>query len=300
MTENILILGANGMLGHTVFDYLSKHHNNVLGLSRNEMHGNNIKNFQVSFNAEKNDSLDFLDSKLFLNTNIDHIVNCIGSIKPRIQENSSESIQSALKINSYFPHYLAQFATKRNIKVIQIATDCVYSGLRGSYSEDDPHDPLDVYGKTKSLGEVNNSQSFLNLRCSIIGKEKNRSTSLMEWVLNQPINSNINGYEDHNWNGVTTLAYAKVVSGIIKNKIVIDNTINLVPRDVVNKYELLNIIKDYGNRNDITVNRTNSEKTIDRTITTKYDEQNRDLWGGAGYQQIPTIKEMIKEYFKSL
>jgi dTDP-4-dehydrorhamnose reductase len=65
---------------------------------------------------------------------------------------------------------LAIFAEDSGAKVIQIATDCVFSGSNGSYLETDPHDATDVYGKTKSDGEIESS-AVMQLRCSIIGRE---------------------------------------------------------------------------------------------------------------------------------
>ena len=101
------------------------------------------------------------------------IINCIGVIKPHIDEKVPSSIENAIKVNSEFPILLASAAKKIGAKVIQIATDCVYSGFQGSYIESDLHDATDVYGKTKSLGEVPAS-NVMHLRASIIGPEVGR------------------------------------------------------------------------------------------------------------------------------
>ena len=91
------------------------------------------------------------------------------------------------------PHQLARKAESSGAKVIQIATDCVYSGKKGEYVESDEFDPLDVYGKTKSLGEVT-SPGVYHLRCSIIGPEPKEHKFLLDWFLGQPKNARVNGY----------------------------------------------------------------------------------------------------------
>ena len=82
------------------------------------------------------------------------VVNAIGIIKPYIHDDNPEEVETAIRVNALFPHFLGQAAEQTGAKVIQIATDCVYSGEKGGYVETDAHDALDVYGKSKSLGEA--------------------------------------------------------------------------------------------------------------------------------------------------
>jgi dTDP-4-dehydrorhamnose reductase len=225
----------------------------------------------------------------------DWVINCIGKIKPEINENDSISVQNAIKVNALFPLQLASLEEK--FKVIQIATDCVFTGKTGSYVETDEHDATDVYGKTKSLGEFNGART-LNIRCSIIGTEINRSKSLIEWVLKQPKGSNVNGFLNHQWNGVTTLAFAKITAGIIRsstdyNK---DLTYHLAPRDVVDKFTLVKLIADKFNRSDLKISPVNAETFVDRTLRTSFSDLNSKFWLDGAYDTIPTIEEMIEEY----
>src|SRR5207244_6584362 len=110
-------------------------------------------------------------------------------------------VRRAVAVNSLFPYALSDVAEAAGARVLQIATDCVFSGREGSYREDSPHDPLDVYGKTKSLGEVQ-APHFLNLRCSIVGPEIRGFRSLLCWFLAQPRNARLRGFVNHWWNGV--------------------------------------------------------------------------------------------------
>ena len=69
-------------------------------------------------------------------------------------------------------------------RLIHISTDCVFSGRRGNYSEDDLPDAADLYGRSKLLGEVCDAPA-LTLRTSMIGRELLRKMSLLEWFLAQ-------------------------------------------------------------------------------------------------------------------
>lgn len=206
----------------------------------------------------------------------DWVVNCIGMIKPYCDD-----VANAIRVNALFPHTLPA-------KTIQIATDCVYTGKKGGYVEDDPHDALDVYGKTKSLGEA---PHIKNLRCSIIGPEIKNHLSLLDWFLDQ---DKANGFTNHLWNGITTLAYSKIVQGIIREGIELPGVQHIVPKDEVTKAELLRIIAEaYGA--DIPVTEVEAAEAVDRTLDTRNPGLNKDIWKAAGYDKVPTIKEMVEE-----
>ena len=279
-----LILGANGMLGSMTERVLSKKMEmTVLSTSS---HGNGAS---FSFNV-LTDSIDDLVSEV----KPDYIVNAIGVIKPRIDEKDTHSVFEAVSINSAFPHLLNKVAEKYNAFVIQIATDCVYSGKEGNYNENSLHDPLDVYGKSKSLGEVN-SENFLNIRASIIGPEVGRSQSLLEWFKGQDESLRLKGFSNHMWNGVTTLQFAKVCASLISEEAKIYGTFHFVPANMISKYDLLQSLnKEYsGGTRDIESVIVNP--AVDRTLSTIFHETNKTLWSLAGYQNIPTVGEMVKE-----
>lgn len=222
------------------------------------------------------------------------IINCIGIIKPHIDEKVSSSIENAIQINSEFPVLLANAAEKIGAKVIQIATDCVYSGVQGLYIESDLHDATDVYGKTKSLGEVP-AINVMHLRASIIGPEIGRSTSLLEWFRNQPEGAKLNGFTDHLWNGVTTHAFGKLSLGIIKNEGFRSGAHHVIPKDIVAKSELLRIFARAYCREDLEISDVVSPKRIDRTLSTNDKDLSDYLWSLAGYKSPPTVEEMVIE-----
>ena len=267
---NILILGVSGMLGSMVFDYLSNHTNlNVYGTVRNRDY---LKEKVLLFDAY---DISQLKKKEFLDLNIEYIINCIGITKPFSKDDDPEGVKRAVAINSEFPWKLAEYTKKSDIKVIQIGTDCVYSGKKGLYNESDKHDPLDVYGKSKSLGEVFDGSALI-IRCSIIGPElKEPKSFLFEWFLNQPQGGTIGGYEHHLWNGITTLQFAQLCEKIISSKsyeklIETSYVHHYTPNNIVNKFELMNIFDDVFKKELIIDQVNKPDQKVDRTLASKY------------------------------
>lgn len=227
------------------------------------------------------------------------IVNSIGIIKPRIVENDGDSRAEAIRVNALFPHRLAAAAERKDRRVIQIATDCVYAGTTGSYSEAAAHDALDVYGKTKSLGEAP-SPAVAHLRVSIIGPELSAHVSLLDWFRLLPRDAQVTGFENHMWNGVTTLQFARLAAGIIESGEFVAGTSHIVPADVLSKADLLEAFALAFGRDDITINRAPAGVAIDRTLSTVDIDANARRWANAGYDAAPTIEAMVRELAGSL
>jgi dTDP-4-dehydrorhamnose reductase len=269
---NIIVLGVSGMLGSMVFNYLSKNEQfKVFGTSRepSSLIYKNILNLDA-----KNITEEAL-LKLITKSKPDYIVNCIGIINKYCTPDNQEGIQNAILVNALFPYKLA-YVTKKfspKTKIIQIATDCVYSGNKGNYIENDIHDPVDVYGKSKSLGEVVND-NFINIRCSIIGPELKTKISLLEWFLAKSEHETVYGYNHHIWNGVTTLQFAQFCEEvIIENKFdtlrSLNHVIHYCKNESVSKYELLLIFKEVF-RKDVEIIKIDNSKRLNRTLDSIY------------------------------
>jgi dTDP-4-dehydrorhamnose reductase len=229
----------------------------------------------------------------------DYIVNCVGLTKARIDESSRTSRELAVSLNIDFPSNLAAAAEQGGIRVIQVATDCVFSGTAGNYSETSGHDALDVYGKTKSLGEVP-SENAMHLRCSLVGPEIGRSSLFFEWVRNQPTGAKISGYTNHIWNGLSSRAFGKVVTGIVQKDLFSAGLQHLVPSNRVSKDELIRLELAALGRNDVSVQSVAANIAVDRTLRTENSKQNRELFLAAGYLEIPTIEQMVIEACENL
>jgi dTDP-4-dehydrorhamnose reductase len=281
----ILVLGSSGLLGNTFFDFFHK-----------KKLENGLKFFFTFRKKTKNNILFDVTKKgtykniLKLKPNI--IINCIGIIKPHINEKSPVSIINAFEINSIFPSVLVKMFPRS--KIIHFNTDCVFTGKSGYYKENHIKDCDDIYGISKSLGEIT-SKRVMNLRCSIIGKEKNTKFSLLSWFLNNK-NIKINGFTNHYWNGLTTLALIKIVFGIIINKSFKHGLFNIVPADSVTKYSLLKIFNNkFFISNKKKIIPVKNAMMVNRILSTNKKNFNKKLWKNAGYSNIPKIKDMVQE-----
>lgn len=297
--KKILILGGSGMLGSMVCDYLeSTEKYSITATVRTDELLNKCKAIlpKVQWDIFNIDNETQVTSDLESLGRFDYIINCIGITKPYCKDDNPEEVETAIKVNALFPHILGKYADKHNSTVLQIATDCVYSGKSSLYDEKSEFDPTDVYGKTKSLGE-SYYKSVKNLRCSIIGPEYKTQAFLLEWVLKQQEGSSINGFANHNWNGVSTLQFAKICHGIMQNNIELEHIQHIIPADILNKYELVSVFAKYFNKN-IIINKTDAAIAINRTLSTVNKDMNYKIWQAAGYQNIPTLEEMTQELGK--
>ena len=166
-----------------------------------------------------------------------------------------------------------------------MSSDCVFSGEKGFYSERDIPDPVDIYGKSKLLGELD-FQNSITIRKSVIGHEYNSNNGLLEWFLKQE--GKVKGYKKAIFSGITVLELAKIIDMyIIPNP----NLRGLfhVSGQSISKYNLLKIIaSEYKKIIDII---PNEEVKIDRSLnSTKFNKI-------TGYQSKPwpkLIKSMAK------
>lgn len=244
--NNILVIGANGMLGFAVSSYFERSGYRVSRLTRRE--------FDIARQP--------VDAIAGLVKMQDLVVNCAGVIKPRIPETAFEDI---LRVNSVFPKNLAKQCARSETKCIHITTDCVFSGKKGGYSELDPYDAEDVYGLSKAAGDTG---KCMTLRTSIIGPENGHQRSLLEWVFSQK-GREVNGFTTHLWNGVTTLQLAKIIEAIVQTGKYAPGIYHIHSPGAVSKFQLLQEInRVYGL--DLTIHPVAPEVAVDRSLSSVF------------------------------
>lgn len=246
----ILIFGANGMAGHMILKYLQKREYSIDTVARSNATFNlDIENVQSTnqFLLEIKDDYDF-------------IINCVGLL---IKDSIDRPDRAAL-INSWFPHAIENAIKNSKTRLIHLSTDCVFDGSKGDYIESDPPTETNSYGKSKSLGEINNTKD-ITFRMSIIGPEiKSNGTGLLNWVVNSP-DKELQGWKNAWWNGITTLQLAKCIEKYIQNPI-ITGIYNLVNNDVkINKYDLLCTINEIYNLRKV-INEANGPKAVNKVL----------------------------------
>lgn len=159
--------------------------------------------------------------------------------------------KKALFINSYIPKLLERIFSDTKVKLIHLSTDCIFSGNKGGYKEQDIPDGKNLYSLTKFSGEIINEKD-LTIRSSYIGPSLNgKKEELFDWFLTQ--NGNIDGYYNFIWNGITTLELAKKLNEIIKEDIT--GIYHLCSDNNISKFELLGKIKTVWGKHDILINK---------------------------------------------
>jgi len=288
--NKVAVLGSSGLLGYGLIKFLSNQ-----GFQATEF---NRQGFSVlpGGQAKSIDALSFNSDSFIHNLGeAKWIINCIGMIKHRIIIEDENSLAQTQIVNSNFPKILGELAAQNDLKVIQIGTDCVYTGLLGNYDESSIKDANDIYGVSKIEGEAN-LQSTLLLRSSFIGRELGTKIEFLEWVLNHERFSQVPGFSNHLWNGLTVLQIGRIIAGIINSNNPLTGVQHLIPQDSVSKFELAALISSKFGREDLVINRVTAPIAIDRRLDTLNRSENDRLWRDAGYSTTPTITEMIDEY----
>jgi dTDP-4-dehydrorhamnose reductase len=266
--KKVLVLGVTGMLGHMVQRVLAE------SGTIDAYDGTHIVDEQDIFYFNVASGLAKLAVICDQSPGYDYFINCIGIITGNINEKDPAAIRKAIKINALFPHELSSFAKERGVRVIHISTDGVFSGNAESYYEDGIHDSTDLYGITKSLGEVADSH-FLNLRCSIVGPSPFEKGGLLEWFLRQPDGAVVSGYTNHIWHGVSTYQFGKLCLKIIDGDHFEElrresSVFHFAPNEPVTKFELLCLFKEIFGKHVNVEAKASDENIHRRILQTKY------------------------------
>jgi dTDP-4-dehydrorhamnose reductase len=234
----ILILGGAGMLGHQLWRTLQTDHEVWVTLRKPVSHYANHALFDPSraFTGVDVGNPDTLEA-LFRQVKPEAVVNCIGIIK---QLKEAKDPMVSLAINSMLPHRISRLCDLTGARMIHISTDCVFSGRKGNYTESDISDAEDLYGRTKFLGEVHEPHC-ITLRTSIIGRELETRSGLIEWFLSQNGRS-IRGFRQALYTGFTTHELARVIHSVLFRHTHLGGLWQ-VSSDAINKYDLLQTAK---------------------------------------------------------
>ena len=246
------ICGCNGMAGHTIGLYLQEQGHDVYGFDLRE--SQYIKSF--AGNAFDTETI----AKVIKEGRYDSVINCIGVLNQFAEQNHA----LAAFLNSYFPHFLAKTTEGTDTQVIHMSTDCVFSGKRGSYTENDFQDGKTFYDRSKALGELNDEKN-ITLRNSIVGPDINpNGIGLLNWFMHQI--GEINGYTKAMWTGQTTLQLAKTMEVAARERAC--GLVNTVPDYSISKHDLCGLFNKYFRNNALTIHPVegvNADKSLKRT-----------------------------------
>lgn len=268
--QRILLFGATGMAGHVAYHYLSQTGRYAVT--------------DVAFRrplTPQGRTVNVCDAdavaRLVREMRPDVILNCVGVLI----RGSHDDPANAIYINAYFPHQLAQLADETGAKLVHLSTDCVFSGKKGNYTEEDFRDADDVYGRSKALGEIV-SDRHLTLRTSIIGPEiKRAGEGLFHWFMQQK--ESCMGFRTAIWGGVTTLELAKVIDFALQNDLT--GLVHVSNGEGIDKDTLLRLIQRIWQKDiDIqAVPRNGVDKSIARSSRLSYE--------------VPGYEAMLREQY---
>jgi len=237
----VLILGGTGMVGHKLWQVLSKRFDTWATVRTLDCATVKPDLLDPGKLVEGVDALNFESVvRAISSISPDVVVNAIGIVK---QISAIEDTVTTIKINSLLPHQLTLACQSRGIRLIHISTDCVFSGHKGMYTENDLPDAEDFYGRSKLLGEVAAS-GCLTLRTSVIGPELGSAKGLLGWFLsNAQKTKPLRGYTKAIFSGFTTLVFAEIIGDIITSFPTLTGLYHL-SADPVDKYSLICLFRE--------------------------------------------------------
>ena len=204
--RKLVVLGCTGMIGHTLFRKISGDPRyQVIGTTRS-LEGTSAdftpemrRNIRTGVNLSDFSTIEHL----LVREAPDTVINCIGITK----QQKDASPLAFIETNTALPHRVAEVCARTGARMVQMSTDCVFSGSKGNYDESDVSDAVDLYGRTKFLGEVTQGHC-LTIRTSLIGRELGSQLGLLEWFLGQK--GETKGFTKAIFSGLTTNELAKV------------------------------------------------------------------------------------------
>jgi len=267
----ILVLGANGMAGHTISLYFIEKGHDVTTFSMHPVsYGRNVIG----------DALDKENfEKILTSDNFDVVINCIGLLVKSCDENPDKAVY----LNSYLPHFVVTTLKNKNktAKFIQMSTDCVFAGNTGPYYENSIPDGKLLYDRTKALGEINDNRN-LTFRNSIIGPDINpEGIGLFNWFMKQK--GEINGFTKAIWTGVTTITLAKAMEKAIEENLT--GLKNLVNNKSINKFDLTSLFNKHFRNESLTIH-PKENLSLNKTLLSERNDFSF---------KVPTYEEMVVE-----
>jgi len=201
----ILLTGKNGQLGRSIQKLISNfdpHEYTLVG--REELDLSSSESISNYFDN---------------NSHFDVIINCAAYTAV---DKAEDEVDLAEKINYLAVRQIAEFANSQNTKLIHISTDYVFDGKNDSpYLESDKPNPINVYGRTKLLGERAILKTMLNnaiiLRSSWVYSEF--GDNFVKTILKLGIErGEINMVSDQIGSPTYATDLAEVILNIITNK----------------------------------------------------------------------------------
>jgi len=266
---DFLVVAADGLVGNTIYKYLSQKEL-VVGTSRRK--SAEFINFHIGI---ENKQIDLLFKNLKPKA---LVINC-SAILDHSKDANKESVAESVLVNSLFPHVLAGECKRRGLRMLHISTNAVFGSKSIKFSENSPAIPTTLYGQTKLLGETR-SEGVMTIRTSMIGPSLGASKhGLWNWINLAKKNTVLSGYHNHMWSGVTTLQIATLCEKLYFNDL-FENLLNhgalhhFCPNDPISKFDLITKIAEVI-RPDLKIEKINSDYSGDPLLISDNNKLNQ-------------------------
>lgn len=287
MSIQVVVLGAQGMVGRALFAYLKLHFpNSVFGTVRNKSETKRNLFFFRAETAQKD--FNYIQKKI---KKIDFVINCIGIIE------QDELMKKFTYTNFLFPHNLLELSKKHNFKIIHVSSDAVFSSLVGKVDETASPFPETNYGASKLLGELR-APNALTIRTSVIGLDPIKHKGVLEWAKRQK-QKRLPGFTNQIWTGCTTFQFATLCSHIIQNNRFSEfskrsSIYHFAPIGPVTKYRIIKEFLQLIHSSNV-VEKSSGEK-ITRALTSRYlDSQHLNKYTRSLPQALKELLEFEKQ-----
>lgn len=214
----VLVTGADGALGEAVVAELIARGHSPVASTRRDCDISNY--FAVA---------SFLDGHT-----VDLVINCAGIIPERGLPSAS-----MISVNAFGPTLLGLICFEREIGVINVSTDCVFRPDRPNAKRvDDLPDAVDVYGRSKALGEY--GDGVCNVRTSFVTPRN----GLWNWLVESAESGteSLPGYQRAWWSGSTVWAVAKRLVDLGETE-ELPRIVHLSTRTPISKFDALHAIR---------------------------------------------------------
>jgi dTDP-4-dehydrorhamnose reductase len=278
----VIVFGGCGLIGSQIVTELALHgEKTVVCGTRATMRSGCFSGFSNVVYEQVDVTSEVKIQQLFTSIKPKWVVNAAGLTKhhPKI-----ETPELVFRTNSLGPHVLQRYCDNYGARFVQISTDCVFSGLKGQYTELDLADASDLYGQSKMLGEIVRD-NHLTIRTSTIGPAWGITEGLLEWFLSQ--NGSCKGYTKAFFSGLCSNELARVIVRILFDYPDLCGLYHL-GGERVSKYELLKLVASKYKK-EIQIE-PSEDLEIDRSLVCE------KIFNAIGYR-APSWEDMIETMY---
>jgi len=233
LPEKVLIIGA-GFLGSNIAKEFSDHFVIQTNLTKIQ------KNSYILDITDRKKVLDFFNE---IKPNI--VINCAANTGIDFLEKNT---QIAYSINGEGAKNLAIASERSKIRLIHISTDGVFDGTRGNYTEEDKPNPINVYARSKIIGEENvvkNCSNHVIVRTNFYGCHPQNKFLFNNILSNLRNRKQIIGFDDVIFTPLEVSNLSHLIFDVVFSNYV--GILNLSSNEPISKYQFCcNIADAFG------------------------------------------------------